>query len=96
MVRFSLLSASLLAAFGLVASASAQAQSNDDRWEISGSYFRPDVRLTGSAQGTVTDGVTTEAAQGSQRASTAVFPVGNSKAFGAFLPGNGWWLATTA
>lgn len=66
MVRSSLLCASLLATFGLVATASAQAQSHDDRWEISGSYFRPDVRLTGSAQGTVTDGVTTEAAQGSQ------------------------------
>lgn len=46
------LAAALLVGFA----GAAQAQAINDRWEISGSYFRPDVSVTLSGQGTATDG----------------------------------------
>lgn len=45
----------------------AQAQAINDRWEISGSYFRPDVSVTLSGRGTATDGTTSESGAASGR-----------------------------
>ncbi len=60
MKAFKLLSLSIAAALALGATSAALAQANDDRWEISAGYFKPDVRMSGNVQGSVTDGVTTE------------------------------------
>lgn len=54
----------LALAVGLASVGAAHAQAVDDRWEISGSYFRPDVQLSGKGTVTATDGVTTESASG--------------------------------
>ena len=57
---------SLLAlALGLGMVGSAQAQQFDDRWEISGSYFRPNTELSLSGRGEATDGTETVSGSGS-------------------------------
>jgi len=61
------LRSSLALALLMGAAGAAQAQAINDRWEISGAYFQPDVRLTVSGQGTATDGTTTEQAAGSAK-----------------------------
>ncbi len=58
------LRSSLALALMAGAAGAAQAQAVNDRWEISGSYFRPDVSVTvsGEGTGTGTDGTTEQGA----------------------------------
>lgn len=66
--RFSLLSIALLMTTGV-----AQAQENDylnDRWEISGSYFEPDVSLSAGARVTANNGTDTVEGRESAKASS--------------------------